>query len=237
MERWKDRKFRLLLWQEDPSHIAAIEELKAAGYKFAAILHDKDVWSEDDPELGDHIPGELKKPHWHVVVKFQNPIWSSSLAKQLAIKECYIKDCKNTDGALLYLVHATHPDKYQYDLQEVFGELVPALGKLLADDDEGARVLTLVGMIDDIQGICTYRQVLIKACNAGLYGEFRRLGMGAKYLIDEHNAEYYDEFRRREDNDLARDRFSHFLANPPEMTWVERGQRLDRGGYVPPPLE
>lgn len=217
MERWRDRKFRLLLYPDENTHVEAMKLLNEAGYKYAAILHEHDTWDdEDDTDEGLHEPGSLKKPHWHVVVKFQNAIWSTALAKNLGIKENYVRDCKNLDGALLYLVHANNLDKYQYDLEDVFGDLRPALAKLLVDDDEGARVLTIIGMIDDSPGLCTYREILMKACNAGLYGEFRRLGAGVKYLIDEHNGEYKDEFYCRKtagayENAGERNSFRYFV--------------------------
>ena len=187
MEKWRDRKFRLLLYPDDPTHARALETLKTGGYKFAGILHDSDVWEEGDEDLGKHKVGSKKKEHWHIGLKFPQAKWSTALEKELAIKGNYIRKCNNFDGALSYLVHDGYPDKYQYDFEKVFGPLAPALGKLLVDDDEGMRVLEIVAMIDKIPGIVGYRELLVKACNNGLYGEFRRLGSGIKWLIDEHN--------------------------------------------------
>lgn len=234
MESWRDRKFRLLLYPEDETHCRAIYELEQAGYKYAAILHEKDVWTDDDPDIGEHIVGSIKKPHWHVVVKFQNAIWSSALAKKLGIKENYIRDCKNLDGSLLYLVHENQPEKYQYDIDDVFGELKPALAKLLADDDEGARVLNIVHIIDSSPGRCTYREILIKACNAGLYGEFRRLGSGVKWLIDEHNDDYAVSTisqQKEKVNTIAQD-FGENVKRNKNLDFVEYAEQLSMTGYL-----
>ena len=239
MEKWRDRKFRLLLYPEDETHCKAISSLDEAGYKYAAILHDNDIWTEDDPELGDHIPGEPKKPHWHVVLKFHNGVWSTAIAKELGIKENYIKDCKSIDGSLLYLVHENQPDKYQYDLENVFGNLKPQLAKLLADDDEGARVLNIVHLIDASPGRCTYREILVKACNAGLYGEFRRLGSGVKWLIDEHNddcAISNIKQEREKVNTIMQENFADSVRKNQQMDFVEYGERLARTNYVLPKL-
>jgi len=66
--KFRDRKFVAVLYPEDPTHAEAIEKLKQGGYNFAAILHDKDVYED-----GDH-QGELKKPHWHIVLRFKNAV-------------------------------------------------------------------------------------------------------------------------------------------------------------------
>ena len=141
VNRFRDRKFCALLYPEDPTHAEAIEKLKTGGYMFAAILHDKDVYED-----GDH-KGELKKPHWHVVIKFSNAVWNVPTAKTLGIEPNYLQQCSNLDGALLYLVHEGNPDKHQYDLEEVFGVLKTRLAALLADDDEGTRALTIFNLI------------------------------------------------------------------------------------------
>lgn len=85
---------------------------------------------------------------------------------------------------MLYLVHDGFKDKYQYDIDEVFGDLKTRLQKLLVDEDEESRVLRIVDIIDNCP-TSSYRDLLIKVCEAGLYGEFRRLGVGVKYLLEE----------------------------------------------------
>lgn len=188
--KYRDRKFCLLLYPEDLTHASAVDRLMTGGYNFALILHDQDRWDENEPSFdpSKHKPGELKKPHWHIVVKFQNPRWNTALAQELGIKPNYLESCSNLDSALLYLVHEGYPQKYQYDIEQVEGPLKITLQKLLLDDDEGSRVLRIVEMVDNSPAP-TYKEILVKCCKAGLYGEFRRLGAGVKYLIDERLAE------------------------------------------------
>lgn len=193
MEKWRDRKYRLLLYPDDPTHAECMRKLEAGGYKFAAILHDKDVWEDGDEDKAEHEAGTPKKAHWHVVIKFPTQKWSTALEKELGIKGNYIRKCDNFDGAMTYLVHEGFPNKYQYDFEQVFGPLAPALGKLLLEDDEGMRVLEIVRMIDQAPGHVGYREILVKACNNGLYADFRRLGSGVKWLLDEHNEEVKSE--------------------------------------------
>lgn len=219
MEKWRDRKYRLLLYPDDPTHSACMQKLQTGGYKFAAILHDEDIWDPEDEDLGEHEPGSKKKAHWHVVLKFAQAKWSTALEKELDIKGNYIRKCDNLDGALLYLVHEQYPEKHQYPFEQVKGPLAPALGKLLVDDDEGMRVLEIVHMIDQSPGRVTFREVLIKACNTGLYGEFRRLGTGVKWLIDEHNEEVDNAINDNLGVKQSYDEFQEYVK------WAERFKR------------
>ena len=171
MEKYRTRNFVSVLYPDDPTHSQCIKKLDAEHYRF----------------IDEN--GSFKKPHWHVVIKFNQARWNTAVAEELGIKENYLEACKSFDGSLMYLVHAENEDKVQYDASEAFGPLVPCLNKLLAEDDEGLRVLDIVHTIDSSPGFCGYREILVKCCNAGLYGEFRRLGSWVKYLIDEHNNE------------------------------------------------
>ena len=137
-QKFRDRKFVMVLYPEDPTHAAAMEKLKSGGYNFAAIKHDKDLTEN----------GEKKKDHWHVVVRFKNAVWNTSIAKDLGITPNYLEACKDVDSALLYLVHFGNEDKFQYEYEAVFGPLKVRLATLLAEPDEGARVLTILDIIE-----------------------------------------------------------------------------------------
>lgn len=232
--KWRDRKFRLELYPEDPTHAEAFQRMDKAGYTYAAILHDKDVWREDDPKRGERETGSLKKPHWHVVLKFSNPRFARALSKELGIAINYFAECANVDGALLYLVHANNPDKYQYDVDEVFGSLASRVYALLSEnEDEGARVLEIVKMVDAVPGKARYRDILVKCCKGGFYGEFRRLGAGVKYLIDEHNEEVQADLSREWERDCEHNHLNLVHGKAAGMDWVERCERLERQGVSP----
>lgn len=228
--RFRDRKFCALLYPEDPTHAAAIETLKTGGYTFAAILHDKDVYED-----GDNV-GQLKKPHWHVVIKFSNAVWNVPTAKALGIEPNYLQQCSSVDGALLYLVHEGNPDKHQYDLEEVFGVLKTRLATLLADDDEGTRALTIFNLIRNSPGIVTYSEIFEKAIKAGLYGDFRRMGSGIGWLIRDHNDAIEADWQRQRDHELKVKDQKQLRMKVDQMDWVERLDRLGRQKYVPDPL-
>ncbi len=190
----KSRAWCSVLYPDDPSHEKCIELLKSNGYTFAGILHDSDTWSASDDDIESHDVGTLKKKHYHLVIYFRNPKYRNALAKELGITPNYLRECRNRDASILYLVHANDPDKFQYDSSLVFGTMAENLKVLLTSgSDEGDRVKSIVQMIDSIPGICSYKQILLMACDNGLYGEFRRLGSGVKWLLDEHNNDFITE--------------------------------------------
>lgn len=191
MEKIRKRNWTMLLYPEDPTHKSAMEKLEAGGYKYVAILHDSDVWGVGESE--NHAAGEPKKEHWHVVLKFPQARWNTAVAEELGIAPNYMEPCANFDAACLYLVHANAENKHQYDPASLFGNLVSSVNKLLADDDEGTRVLEIVKTIDACPGKASYRDILVWACKNGYYGEFRRLGIGVSALIKEHNEDFYGQ--------------------------------------------
>ena len=205
--KFRDRKFVMVLYPEDASHAAAIEKMKAGGYNFAAILHDKDVKEDNQP----------KKPHWHVVVRFKNACWNTAIAKDLGITPNYLEACKDVDSALLYLVHFGNEDKYQYEYEAVFGPLKVRLSTLLAEPDEGARVLTLVDIIENAPGYMSYSELLKKSVAAGVYSDLRRMGSLGVALVREHNDSFYKDSLPAESEDTRRFRdFEEFTSNKPD---------------------
>lgn len=184
-QKFRDRKFVAVLYPEDETHVDCIAKLNAGGYNFAAILHDQDVYED-----GDH-KGELKKPHWHVVLRFKNAVWNTAISKELGITPNYLEACKDVDASLLYLVHYGNSDKAQYEYENVFGPLRLKLATLLSDTDEGTRVMNLVEIIENSPGPIGYSELLKKAVAAGLYSDLRRMGHFATALIKEHNYECY----------------------------------------------
>lgn len=204
-EKFRDRKFIAVLYPEDPTHAECIERLKTGGYNFAAILHDKDVYED-----GDH-KGELKKPHWHLVLRFKNAVWNTAVAKELGITPNYLEACKDFDNSLVYLVHYHNPEKAQYDYETVFGPLKNKLATLLADTDEGTRALQINEFIENTPGPIGYSELLKKVVSAGLYADLRRMGQFATCLIREHNDECYHATQSNAGVAISREAFEEYL--------------------------
>lgn len=203
--KFRSRLYVAVLYPEDTTHVECMEKLQTNGYNFAAILHDKDVYDDGEQK------GELKKPHWHIVLRFKNAVWNTAVAKELGITPNYLEACKDQDASLLYLVHYGKDDKAQYDYEEVFGPLRLKLSTLLADTDEGTRVLSIVDIVESSPGPIGTSELLKKAVAAGLYADLRRMGHLATCLVREHNAECYQLEQNTAGVMVSREAFNEFL--------------------------
>lgn len=77
---------------------------------YAYILHDKDVQPDGSPAAA----------HWHIMIRFKNPVPTESLCAWFNIKPNQIEKIKGTFGdAVAYLTHKNRPDKYQYLDEEI----------------------------------------------------------------------------------------------------------------------
>lgn len=77
---------------------------------YAWILHDKDILEN----------GELKEPHYHIMIRFKDSVPTQSICNWFNIKENYIERIKGRFAdALAYLTHKNKPEKYQYLDEEV----------------------------------------------------------------------------------------------------------------------
>lgn len=97
-----------------------IETIKRKGVKqYAYILHDKDVYSEADEEADPkHKQGEVKPPHWHIVLQCGYAIEIGVIAKWLGIAENYVDIPKGLGaGKFLDCVeYLTHESARQQEL-------------------------------------------------------------------------------------------------------------------------
>lgn len=90
---------------------------------YCYIIHDKDVYTEKEEEQNpDHVAGELKAPHIHLLLRFEKnqPQKSHCIADWFKIAENFVsKITGNWEGAVAYQCHLNAPDKYQYSTEEV----------------------------------------------------------------------------------------------------------------------
>lgn len=185
--KFRNRKFCLLLYPEDETHMKAIEYIKTH-YKYALIKHDKDV--EDT--------GEVKKEHFHVVVAFDNAKWNTALAEELQITSNYIQKCANFENALEYLIHYNDQNKHQYSIDEVQGTLKIKLAQFLLKNDttEDDRVQYMFDYINEMDLPISIRAFSEFCHIMGIWADFRRNANIIFKLIDEHNARVQKNSKR-----------------------------------------
>lgn len=179
-EKYRSRVHMLLLYPSDEGHCVALEKIKAS-YDYAACLHNKDI-AED---------GSIKKEHWHIVLRFNQAVWSSAICKELGIEHNYIENVKRFDNALQYLIHYNDTDKAQYTVDEVFGnlkqKLVESINKV--EKSEGEKVVDLIQFIKSYDGKLSITDFASYCALNGYWSEFRRSGAIFCKIIDEHNQE------------------------------------------------
>lgn len=170
----KDRKFCALLYPdaEDYDCEQALNNLRAAFPRWAFCLHDKDT--TDD--------GELKKPHYHVLIGTgQSALLISTVANKLAIPSNYIQFCDSFRGSVRYLIHLDHLDKYQYSPSDVQSNFNPK--KYFGDVDGEGMSREIFDFLDNHVG-CDWLEVIRWAMSSGNYAVFRR---DYRIFIDYYN--------------------------------------------------
>lgn len=113
-------------WKEilDSMHIEA----------FISPLHDKDKYDKDTEE---HKKGELKKPHYHVMLMFGGKK-SPDTVKQIIndFGGVGMEVVKNTKGMARYLCHLDNKEKAQYSIEDVISMAGASYEKACKFDEE-----------------------------------------------------------------------------------------------------
>lgn len=102
-------------------------------------LHDKDVYLKDGE---GHKKGEFKKPHWHVILVYEN------MKAFHQIKEITEKlnapnpqACESLRGYIRYLVHTDNPEKYQYNREDIENHGVDDIDKYFETASSDREIL------------------------------------------------------------------------------------------------
>lgn len=178
------RLFNVLLYPDNEKHQKAISRLKNGEFLAVGICHDMDKYTEDTNE---YKAGELKKEHYHFVVKFKNAKTVSALSKELDIEERFIDPTKSFKNSAAYLLHLGVEDKYQYDTDDLVGSLSPEILKMLDDTSEEIKALRIVDLIRSFDSEVSYDCFLEMLCKNNLFDVFRRSAYSFNRVFDEHN--------------------------------------------------
>lgn len=177
--------FNLVIYEDDERFTFQFEELNNL-QESIWIRHDKDL-KEDSEE------GELKKPHYHFVIRLKNASTISALAKRLNVDEHMIEPIKRSfNGSLKYLIHYGYDNKYQYSSDEVRSNSDRLYRKFLdlirKEEPEVDKVESIEEFIvntnDYIDWVILGRYVRKK----NLWDAFRRNMSYFTKVVDSHNA-------------------------------------------------
>lgn len=171
-----------LMLYEDSSNLK-FSDINLSNYEFIYIKHDKD--KKDD--------GTFKKSHYHVILKFKNYKWLSSLSEELNIPMNYFEKIRSLDNMLTYLLHYKEENKYHYNFDDLVGSslLKSKLKKIINnfEKDETDIMADFLNFIDSskfLRFIDLYRF----AVDNQYWSEFRRNYSILKDLTTEHNLAY-----------------------------------------------
>lgn len=182
MKDIRSRCYHLILYPDDEKH-CSIVDLITNNYNYGLILHDKDL-----------IEGtqNIKKPHWHIILYFENAKYLSTLANELSLPPNYIRTEELRKG-LLYLIHYNNKDKFQYSIDEVKGSLKENLLNYLSNsiEIEKTSILLLYGLINSSEGPIELADLLPVIVSNNLWSYFRRSQLTWFKLIEEHNRKYH----------------------------------------------
>jgi len=181
-EKYRSRTHMLLLYPDNEQHCKAVEKIKQS-YDYAMILHNRDYFTD-----GENA-GELKKEHWHIVLRFKDGVWSSAICKDLGIEHNYIEEVKKFDNALMYLIHYNDKEKALYTIDEVQGNLKKRLAEIInkIEKSEGEKVFELIEHIEQQDKIITIKDFASYCAQNGYWSEFRRSATIFIKIIEEHN--------------------------------------------------
>lgn len=78
-------------------------------------------WVESPLHDSDKNPtGELKKPHWHVLLLFGGVKSYEQVCEAIAPLNCPVPQrCHSAKGSVRYMVHMDNPEKFQYDRTKI----------------------------------------------------------------------------------------------------------------------
>ena len=193
LKNFKVRLHGLILYEDNAAHMTALENIRK-GYQYLAMRHDSDT-KED---------GTLKKPHFHVMLKFRAAKYASALANELGIEPNMILGTQANEAPVQsfesmarYFMHLDDPQKAQYDFDLMEGPLredaeAPCNGKQTESD----RVLRIIELLDAQPKQLTMREFVILVCKNGLYSDCRRAGFMMTKVLEDHNRAIWDDFCR-----------------------------------------
>ena len=103
---------------------AAIVYPESAPESWRDILDEEHLeWAESPlHEFDVNLTGEVKKPHWHIVISFDGKKSFEQVSALLEPLNCPIPQrCHALKGAVRYFAHLDNPEKFQYPVSAIIG--------------------------------------------------------------------------------------------------------------------
>lgn len=190
--------YAVVVYEDDPNFSQQYEMLtsldSAIWIRHACDIWDKDVFEEDGKTI-KYNAGDLKKPHYHFLLKFKNATTLTALASRVGCEERQIEYVKKSfNGALKYLIHYGWDEKYQYsvdDVQSNSERLKQRLFNLIANEiPEAEKVMKIQDLIEHYDGYINIGILGRQVSALNLWDAFRRNLTYFTKVINSQNARY-----------------------------------------------
>lgn len=174
------RHFDLVFYGKEIELMELLADYKARIAHYVYIKHDKDVYEEDIVENDEivHKKGDLKKPHFHVIVDTYNGATCSAMKRLFTTKEDKPRVLPVNDQVACYeyLWHKNNPEKYQYSKK-----------CLCSDDLDYYERMCVVGQVRDTDSVAMH---IVEDIIAGVNPRILCSRYGRDFII--HYNQYKD---------------------------------------------
>ncbi len=210
-EKDKTRRFcyEVVIYEDDPLFKEQYEVLTVVNSAIW-VKHDKDIFTEDVLNEDGSIKynaGDLKKAHYHFLLKFKNGTAISAVAKKFKVNKNQVQIIKNFNSALKYLIHFGQDEKYQYSTEEVHSNskiLMARFEQNIIDDiPEVQKVQQIQEMIETFEGYIELGILGKSVQKANIWDAFRRNMTYFLRLVDLQNAKFMGAKKGQKDLEYA----------------------------------
>lgn len=190
----KNRYFNAVLYPEDENYENYFKNILNKYKEVTWIDHDRDIDEEEN----------YKKKHTHILFKVgENARSVNSIAKEIGILPNYIQGTKKIPF-LRYLIHLDNPEKTQYSIDEVHGELKEELKKQIKKNyDEEIKIAEITTQILN-RNIKTTEDLLLYGINNHVTEQIRKFYFILSKLLQDKNYEDKEKERKIKENEYKR---------------------------------
>lgn len=167
--------FAMILYPDCEAHCRLIEYFPKFPkiFKPVWILHDRDTY--DDADREEYIQendgkepswsvGDLKKPHWHVMITKPEQATISAVSKFLGVKK--VEGVSSASSYLLYMLHQT-PDswnKHPYEVSDLVGDK-KQIEKVMSQNANFVQLGRYADLIENGASLCDIVRHVISSEN------------------------------------------------------------------------
>lgn len=170
----RHRLFSIILYKDTDTYNINNILKNIKGYRYYAyILHNKDLTKDL----------ELKKSHYHIIIKTDNACTLDALSKKIGVPVNYIQFIRNERSYIRYLIHVDDEDKTQYSLNEIqcsrsyYSKVMKSFDDLETEEEIIEKIFIFIQEHNDLDYFTFYRlfvQWLNSNCYYSIYNRYRK---------------------------------------------------------------